>query len=96
MSNGSVERLIVDMKESLERELHSFRDEMHTFRDEMRNRFDAQAARTDRQGGLLRSGQTNLVRLNDWSEKIDRIIEIRDKRLDDIEARLRKLEGRSQ
>ena len=58
----------------------------------MRTRFDAQAARMDRQGGLLRAGQTNLVRLNDWSETIDQLLAVRDKRPDELEARLRKLE----
>jgi hypothetical protein len=85
MGNGVVE-LITQMKESLEREIHAFRDEMRT-------RFDAQAARMERQGGLLRSGQTNLVRLNDWSEKIDQLLEERDKRLEALEERVRKLEG---
>lgn len=84
MNNGVVE-LITNMKESLDCEIHAFRDEMRT-------RFDAQAARMDRQGGLLRSGQTNLVRLNDWSETIDQLLAVRDKRLDELESRLRKLE----
>jgi hypothetical protein len=56
------------------------------------DRFDAQAERMDRQGGLLHSGQTNLVRLNDWSEKMDRLLAARDKRIDELEARLKKLE----
>ena len=40
MSNGNIEQLIIDMKESLEREIHSVRDQVL-------ERFDAQAARAD-------------------------------------------------
>jgi hypothetical protein len=53
---------------------------------------DAIQSRLDRQGGWLRSGQTNLVRMNNWSEDIDALLAKRDKRLDTLEARLRKLE----
>ncbi len=53
---------------------------------------EAIQSRLDRQGGWLRSGQTNLVRLNNWSEDIDVLMAKRDKRLDNLEARLRKLE----
>jgi hypothetical protein len=56
--------LITSMKESLERQMEA------GFR-RLEEKYDAQAARMDRQGGLIRSGQTNLVRLNDWSEKVD-------------------------
>lgn len=75
------------MKESLEREIHALRDEV-------RSGFDRLEARLDRQGGLIRSGQTNIVRLNDWSEKIDQLLATRDKRLDEMDARLRRLEDR--
>jgi phage shock protein A len=84
--SNSIEQLIVDVKESLEREIRSFRDEM-------RDRFDTQAARMDRQGGLLRSGQTNLVRLNDWSEKIDAALEARDRDIAELRARITRLES---
>ena len=85
-------QLITDMKESLEREIHGVHQEVRGLRDDMTSRFDAQAARLDRQGGLLRAGQTNLVRLNDWSEKVDQLLAARDKRIDQLEARLQKLE----
>ena len=87
MSNGNIERLLTDMKESLERQ-------METGFKRLEERYDAQAARMDRQGGLIRSGQTNIVRLNDWSEKMDQLLAARDKRIDELEARLRKLEER--
>src|SRR5688572_20797967 len=86
MSDSLVE-LITSMKESLEREIR-------TGFERVNERFDRIEVRLDRQGGLIRSGQTNLVRLNDWSEKMDQLLAARDKRLDELEARLRKLESR--
>ena len=56
------------------------------------DRLDGITARMDRQGGWMRAGQTNLVRLNDWSERIDSLLAKRDKRIDELEARLRKVE----
>jgi hypothetical protein len=49
-------------------------------------RLDAIDARLERQGGWFRGGQTNLARLNDWSENVDKI-------LPDLSKRLAKLEG---
>jgi hypothetical protein len=51
---------------------------------------------------LIRAGQRNIVRLNDWSEQIDKTVSKRDvlfeqlsKRLTDLEEEVRKLkEGR--
>jgi hypothetical protein len=80
--------LITSMKDSLESEIHSFRDDVI-------RRLDRIEVRLDRQGGLIRSGQTNLVRLNGWSEKMDQLLAARDKRLDELEARLRKLESQN-
>jgi hypothetical protein len=98
-SNDEVIRLLIEIKESLERDMAAVRDDMAQLRHDMERlgeRFDAVGARLDRQGGLIRSGQTNIVRLNDWSEKIDQMLAARDKRMDEIEARLRKLEGNRQ
>ncbi len=67
MENDGLVQLILDMKESLERQIHAFRDAMTA-------RFDRIETRLDRQGGLLRVGQTNLVHLNDWSEKVDQLL----------------------
>ena len=85
-TDGEVIRLLTEIKDSLERRMaQGFRS--------VNDRLDAMAIRLDRQGGLLRSGQTNLVRLNDWSEKIDQALAERDKRIDELGSRLRKLEN---
>jgi hypothetical protein len=54
----------VSIKESLEKEIHNFRDDMTA-------RFDAQATRLERQGGMMRAANVWLSRMTDWSEKID-------------------------
>jgi hypothetical protein len=82
---SGIEQLIGDMKENLERQMEA------GFR-RLGEKYDAQAARMDRQGGLIRTGQTNIVRLNEWSEKMDQLLAVRDKRIDELEARLAKLE----
>jgi hypothetical protein len=80
-----LEDLITNLTQSLELELR-------TGIASVNDKLDGVNARLDRQGGLLRSGQTNLVRLNDWAETIDSLLAKRDKRIDDIDARLRRLE----
>lgn len=92
-SNGEVLRLLTEIKESLEREVTALRQHMDGRFQRLEEKYDAQAVRLDRQGGLIRAGQTNIVRLNDWSEKIDQMLAARDKRIDALEARVRKLEN---
>ncbi len=70
--------LLTNVKDSLERGIH-------TRFDGVGAQLDAIDARLDRQGGWLKSGQTNLVRLNDWSESVDKL-------LADLTKRLAKLE----
>ncbi len=85
-------RLLTEMKESLEREMITLRQHMDGGFKLLGDKFDAQAARLNRHGGLLRSGQINLVRLNSWSEEIDMLLASRDQRIDALEARIKDLE----
>lgn len=86
--SDNIERLLNDLKESFEREIRDLKEHVD-------DGFDRIESRLDRQSGWLRSGQTNLVRLNTWSEDIDQLVTSRDKRLDKLEARIRKLENGS-
>ena len=83
-----LEDLITSLTQSFERELR-------TGLASVNDKLDGVNTRLDRQGGLLRSGQTNLVRLNNWSEEIDSLLAKRDKRIDELESRVRKLENPS-
>lgn len=83
-----LEDLITSLTQSLGREVR-------TGLASVNDKLDGVNARLDRQGGLLRSGQTNIVRLNDWSETIDSLLAKRDKRIDELESRVQKLESDS-
>lgn len=86
--NDRLCELIVSVKDSLEKEIHNFRDEMTA-------RFDAQAARLERQGGMMRAANVWLSRMTDWSEKIDLQLEAKDKQILDLTRRIEKLEKSS-
>jgi hypothetical protein len=64
-SDDEVIRLLMEIKESLEREIAALRKHMDKRFGRLEEKYDAQAARPDRQDGLIRAGQTNIVRLND-------------------------------
>ena len=85
---SDVERLIIDMKESLEREIHAFREEMRT-------RFDTQAARLDRQGALIQTGSRWTNRMNEWAEKIDVALEVKDREIAELRERINRLEQKN-
>ena len=90
MSSSGLERLIVDMKESLEREIHAFRDETRARFTEVTTRFDTQAARLERHAALLQTGSRWTARMNDWAEKIDTALETKDREIAELRARLEK------
>jgi hypothetical protein len=95
----NLERLMVDMKESLESEIGGLRREMHdgfaqvTARFE--TRFDIQAARLDRQAALIQVGSRWTARMNEWSEKVDQTLEAKDREIAELRTRIEKLEGKS-
>jgi hypothetical protein len=86
--NGNLERLILDMKDSLERELGQVRAAI----EDLGRRFDAQAARLDRHGALLQTGSRWSNRMNHWAEKIDRQMDAQAKETAEIKERLDRLE----
>jgi predicted RNase H-like nuclease (RuvC/YqgF family) len=94
-----LEHLIVDLKESLERQIlgveSSLRQEMREGFARIETKFDTQAARLDRQAGLLQTGNRWIARTNDWTEKIDKALETKDREIDELRARLDKLEKRN-
>lgn len=86
MSSNGLEQLIVDMKESLEREIRAGFTEVNI-------RFDTQAARLERHAGLLQTGSRWTSRMNDWAEKIDTALETKDREIAELRARLAKPEN---
>jgi hypothetical protein len=96
---SDLERLIIDLKERLERESQSVRDQVHNLAvrmdrrfDGINARFDTQAARLDRHAGLLQTGSRWTNRMNEWAEKIDVNLDQKDKFIAELSDRVRKLE----
>jgi hypothetical protein len=83
-----IEQLLIDVKESLEREIRDGFARMDA-------RFDTQATRLDRQGGLLNAGSRWSSRMDTWAEKIDAALETKDREIADLRERLIRLEKKS-
>ncbi len=64
-----LEQLIIDMKESLEREIGSLRSEMREGFARINSRFDLQAQRLDRHGALWQTGRRWSCKMDDWAER---------------------------
>jgi chromosome segregation ATPase len=76
-------------------EIGSLHTHLQDSEGRINGKMDAIQARMDRHAGMLRSGQVAILRLNDWSETLDKLMADRDKRIDTLEDRLRKLEDRN-
>ena len=98
----SLEQLIVDMKESLEREIHGMEARLNSRLDRFELRFEAQAARLDRLDTTLRAGGEWTSGMIDWASKVDtsldgfgkQILAI-DQEIAAVGKRLAKLDGES-
>jgi len=92
---GNLERLVFDVKESLEREVGALRQDMHVGFAQINTRFDTQAARLDRHAGLWQAGTRWSSRMDAWAEKVDGALEAKDKEIAELRERLIKLERKS-
>jgi chromosome segregation ATPase len=90
-----LEQLIIDLKESLEREMRTGFGRLETRLAGLENRFDTQAARLDRHAGLLQTGNRWLGRMHEWADKVDQALETKDRQIAELLKRLEKLEGRN-
>jgi len=82
-------QLIMDVKESLERELRQGFSELN-------EKLDRQDTRLSRHGGLLQGGARQITRMVEWSERWDDLLAQRDARLNQLERRVADLEKRLQ
>jgi hypothetical protein len=82
-------RLATDLKESLERQ-------MHTGFEDMATRFDTQSNRLDRQAALIQTGSRWTNRMNDWAENVDVALEKKSQEIAELRIRLEKIEGGAQ
>jgi predicted RNase H-like nuclease (RuvC/YqgF family) len=86
-------RLIIDVKESLEREIQVLAREVREGFAQVNTRFDTQATRLDRHAALWQTGRRWSGRMDDWAEKVDAALETKDREIKDLRDRLNKLEG---
>ena len=84
--------LIIDLKESLEREIQGLAREMREGFAQVNTRFDTQAARLDRHAALWQTGRRWSGRMDDWAEKVDAALEAKDREVNYLRDRLNKLE----
>ena len=71
-----------DLFASLKREMQPIKDTPERIETRLR-----------RQGGLIQGGVRQVSRLATWSEDIDELMAGRDARIEDLEIRIKKLEG---
>lgn len=90
-------QLLIDIKESLERqmdtrfgEVNQRFDAMDARFDAVDARFDAQAARLDRQAALIQSGARWSARMTEWSEKVDITLDKYGQQITDLNKRVDK------
>jgi hypothetical protein len=92
---NNIEQLLLNVKESLEREIHGLAREMREGFAQINTRFDTQAARLDRHAGLWQTGSRWSAGMDVWAEKIDAAIEVKDREIAELRERLIKLERKS-
>ena len=90
----NLERLMVDIKESLEAEMGGLKTQMQGGFSSVNTKLDDMSTRLDRQAGLLRAGGQRIVRLDDWAEKVDKSLEAKDREIADLRDRVIRLEQR--
>lgn len=78
--------LLTEVKESLERQ-------MHTGFEEVATRFETQGNRLDRQAALIQTGSRWTNRMNDWAERVDIALDKKDQEISELRDRLKKIEG---
>jgi hypothetical protein len=98
LSDENLAQLIIDVKESLERQLigtkDSLQSEMRQGFAEIMTRFDTQAARLDRHAALWQTGRRWSGRMDEWAEKIDVALETKDQEINELRKRISALEDK--
>jgi hypothetical protein len=99
MENGDnqgfqrLEMLLENMKDSLEREIGGVREEMRDGFTQVTSRFDIQSARLERHAALWQTGRRWSGKMDVWAEKIDSLLEVKDRQIAELRERIEKLEA---
>jgi hypothetical protein len=97
----NIERLLLDVKHSLEREIRGLEQttregllRVHEEIGHVNTRLETQATRLDRHAGLWQTGSRWSGRMDVWAEKVDAALETKDREIAELRARLTKVEQR--
>ena len=88
----NLEHLIIDMKESLEREIKALERKVDQGFAQINSRFDLQAQRLDRHAALWQTGRRWSSKMDDWAENVDVALETKDREISELRARMDRLE----
>jgi len=91
----NLEHLIMDLKESLERQLTGLELKVDRGFAEVRDRLDTQSSRLERQGGIVQAGARWTSRMDNWAERVDVALEAKDREIADLRERIARLERKS-
>jgi hypothetical protein len=83
-----LENLMMELKESLEREMRDGFQAMAT-------RFDNTASRLDRHAALWQTGHRWSGRMDAWAERVDAALEVKDRQITELRERIERLEKKN-
>ncbi len=83
-----LENLLIEVKESLEREMREGFQSLAV-------RLDNQASRLERHASLWQTGRRWSSRMDDWAERVDAALEVKDKQIAELRERIERLEKRN-
>jgi hypothetical protein len=87
-----IEQLLIDIKESLEGQIHDGFASVDSRLDQINSRFDTQALRLDRQAALIQTGSHFSARMTEWSEKADVSLNHKDTQISELTRRIEEIE----
>ncbi|MBV8730784.1 MAG: hypothetical protein JO336_13350 [Acidobacteriia bacterium] len=88
----NLERLIMDLKESFEREIGRLERKMDDGFASINARFDTQATRLDRHAAYWQTGRRWSGKMEEWAEHVDKALEAKDREIADLRSRINRLE----
>jgi len=93
---SNLEHLVLDLKDSLERQIvtseEATRQGLHEAVVEFRARYDNQSGRLDRHAALWQTGRRWSAKMDDWAQKIDSALAVKDREIGELRDRIQKLE----
>lgn len=89
------DQTMFDLFDSLKREFDSVRRELKQEIQPLKDGIARIESRLARHGGVIQGGSRQVARLITWSEETDEVLADRDRRIEELERRISKLEGQA-